>query len=307
MKYTSRRLLLCGLAALSICAATTAVSAATIVAAKTDSLDHNQTNSAFFTASSNNSVTLAAADGWAPVAPAQAAAISSVTTKKSYSIAGDSTAAGNWTDGNGVPGGITLAFEAQLTISASPPSPAGSFLTNPGASGGTLGNGIGVTQTSGGNDDIDAGDGITVGAVTVSNVSFTGMLADPNYTFTPGGVSGFGTRVLRSNNFAEATAGMVLTQGADTIGFGTATGTIASNQVIENNLGTGATPSSIFPRQSGPYTLLVTQGTAVIKGIGLGYDVTYDITAVPEPAAGLLAAIGAVALASTTRLKRRVG
>ena len=304
MKYTTRRLFLCGLAALSICAVTSAASAATIVVAKTDNLLHNDTNSPWFTSSSGGSP-LAAAGGWTPTVPTQAAAATStsVTTKKSFSFVGDSTAAGGWVDGNGVPAGITLTFDAEFTLSA---LPAGSLLTNPGASGSSLGGGIGITPTVGGNDDMDVGDGIGVSAVLVSNVSYTGALADPGHAFTPGSVANFGAILFRSNNFTEASAAMVLTQAADTVGFGTATGTIASNQAANNNFGPPGSPaSSIFPRQSGPYTLVVTQGTSVIKGMTLGYDVTYDITAVPEPAAACLLAIGAVALHGAGRLKRR--
>jgi hypothetical protein len=252
--------------------------ATAIVAAKTDNLLHNQTNSAFFTLSSDGSVALAADEsGWAPIAPTQAAAATttSTTPKKSFSISGNSTAAGNWVDGNGVPAGITLTFDAQFTITA---LPTGSILTTPGPSGGTLGRGIGVTQVVGGANDINLGNGIEVSPVIVSNVSFTGALAEPGFTFTPGGVSDFGTILFRSNNFDEATQGMVLTQGADTIGFGTATGSIASNLVVSNNFGPPGGDGSVFPRQSGPYTLLVTEGVSVIKGIKLGYDVTYDIT-----------------------------
>jgi hypothetical protein len=274
--------------------------AATIVAAKTDNLLHNQTNSPFFTLSTNGTTALAAADGWAPIAPTQAAAATttSTTPKKSFSFVGNSTAAGDWLDGNGVPAGITLTFDAQLTISA---SPTGLLLTVPGATGTTLGQGIGVTGTVGGNNDINTTWGIQVSPVTVSNVSFTGALTDPNYTFAPGGVGGFGTIVIRSSTFNNSTAGMVLTQGSDTIGFGVATGTIASNQVATNNFGTGSPASSIFPRQSGPYTLIATQGVSVIKGIGLGYDVTYGITAVPEPATLVLAFVGLLATCFSRR------
>jgi hypothetical protein len=257
-----------------------------VTVAKTDNLNHNVTNSAFFTLSADGSTPLLPEGGWSPIAPTQAAHVTSTTPKKSYSIAGNSTSAGNWVDGNGVPTGITLAFDAQFTITA---LPAGSFLTNPGASGATMGRGIGVTQTFGptGINDINLGNGLEFSPVTVSNVSFTGMLAEPGFNFTAGGVSGFGTVLFRSGNFDEDPAGtspdgMLLTQGADTIGFGTAAGSLASNLLMDNNFGPfQGTPgtSSAFARQSGPYTLVVTQGTSVIKGMTLGYDVTYDITA----------------------------
>ena len=284
----------CACAVMALCYGTRDASAALITAAKSDDLNHALAASAFFTLSSDGSVALPADNGWAPITPTQAGVVTSTTTKKSFNIAGNSTSMGGWVDGNGIPTGITLAFDAQFTISA---FPAGSFLTNPGPSGSTLGQGIGITQTLTGNDDIDAGDGISVSPVTVSNVVFSGSLTEPGYTFTPGGVSGFGTRVFRSNNFTEATSGMVLTQGADTLGFGTATGSVASNLIVDNNFGT---TSSIFPRQSGPYTLQVTSGTSVIKGIGLGYDVTYSV--VPEPATALLAVVG---LATTAVVRRR--
>jgi len=247
-----------------------------IVVAKTDNLLQNQTDSAFFTLSTDGSLAPLPSFGWAPIAPTQAAAATttSTTPKKSFSIPGNSTAAGNWVDGNGVPAGITLTFDAEFTISA---LPNGSLLTNPGASGGAFGRGIGVTQTIGGANDINTGDGLQFSPVTVSNVSFTGTLTEPGFDFTPGGVSGFGTILFRSGDFNEATQGMVLTQGADTIGFGRATGSIASNLAANNNFGPPG-DSSVFPRQSGPYTLLVTEGVSVIKGMTLGYDVTYDIS-----------------------------
>ena len=71
--------------------------------------------------------------------------------------------------------------------------------------------------------------------------------------------------------------------------FAAPAGTVASNLVVNNNFGTsgGANPaSSIFARQTGPYTLAVTAGTSAIKGIGFGYDVTYDIAAVPVATPG---------------------
>jgi hypothetical protein len=304
MKLSSSRVFRCGFAALLVfaCAGGEA-RAATIVVAKTESIFHNQTNSPFFTVSSNGTTTLApTATGWAPIAPTQAAAATttSTTPKKTFTFVGDSTSAGNWVDGNGIPAGITLTFDAQFTITA---TPAGSLLTVPAATGGPLGQGIGVTSVVGGNDDIDAPEGIAVSPVLVSGVSFTGSMLEPGFTFTPGGVSGFGTTAFRSSTFNNMTAGMVLTQGSDTIGFGVATGSLASNQQINNNLGEGTPASSVFPRQTGPYTLASTVGVSVIKGIALGYDVSYDVTAVPEPGALILVVCG---VAGCGLFRRRV-
>ena len=300
MHIAMRGFLMGSCAALCVVAAASDVSGAAIVGTKTDDLNHSDTNSAFFTLSTDGTTTLLPDNGWAPSAAAPAGTINSVTTKKSFSVVGSSTAAGNWTDGNRVPTGITLTFDALFTISA---LPSNQFLTVPGATGTTLGRGIGITfqNVPPGNDDMDLAEGIAVSPVTVSNVVYSGSLADPNFTFTPGDVSNFGTRVFRSNNFAEGTAGMLLTQGTNTIGFGTATGTIASNQLIENNFGT---TSSVFTRQTGPYTLEVTQGVSVIKGIGLTYDVTYDVSPVPEPSTALLA-LGGIVITAVARRRPR--
>ncbi len=151
-------------------------------------------------------------------------------------------------------------------------------------------------------DDLDLNDGIGVSAVTVSNVLFAGAPTEPNYAFTPGTVSNFGTRVFRSNNFAELSAGMLLTNTVTsaTIGFGQQTGTIASNLAIDNGFAAGAFDSA---RQTDPYTLVVTVGNTAIKGIGMAYDVNYDIAAVPEPATAMLVAGGLGAL--SLRRRRR--
>jgi hypothetical protein len=251
--------------------------AETIVVTKTDELHHQQSTSPFFTLSADGSTALAPANGWTPVAPTQAAHVTSTTPKKTFQFIGDSTAAGNWVDGNGIPAGITLSFDAEFTITA---LPTGSYLTNPGASGSVLGRGIGVTQTFGptGLNDINLGDGLDFSAVTVSNVNFAGTLADTNYQFNSGDVSDFGPIVFRSGVFQEENHGMVLTRGSDTIGYGLGTGSVASNLIMNNNFGPPTGDSSLIPRQTGPFTFVVSHGVGAIKGILMEYDITYDIT-----------------------------
>ena len=265
-----------------------------VVVAKHENLEHVRNNttgvtlSPFFTAHTDGTA-IGPANGWAPISPVQAATpgAASTTPKKSFSFVGDSTAAGNWTDGNGVPAGITLAFDAQFTIAAITTTEPALVLTVPGLSGtNQSGRGIGVTtqQDVNGVDDINAGRGLEFSPVTVSNVSFTGTLADTNFSFTPGGVSNFGVQLFASGVFNETNQGMVLTQGADTIGFGVTTGTIASNLRQDLNFGIYQNPlptppySSEFPRQSGPFTLVTTVSAGAVRGFTLGYDVAYDIS-----------------------------
>jgi hypothetical protein len=310
MRSVSRGFLTGGCAALILaCGAAADLSAAIVNGTNipdnmTHSMDPNV--SPFFTASADGLQTFVAANGWAPITPAQAATVGSITTAKAFSIVGNATAANGWVDGNKIPTGMVLTFNAQFTFSAIGQP----YLTTPGNSvgtGGTLGRGIGITFQSGatGLDDIDPNEGISVSAVTVSNVSYTGTPSDPNFTFTPGSgtVSNFGTRVFRSNNFAEGTAGMLLTnQAGDTIGFGTASGTLASGLAIDNGFVAGTFDSF---RQTTPYTLVVTQGVSVIKGIGMAYDVSYDIQPAPEPSTALLA-VGGLATAAMGRRRFRV-
>jgi hypothetical protein len=147
-------------------------------------------------------------------------------------------------------------------------------------------------------NDIDVGRGLLFSPVTVSNVSFTGTLADSGYTITPGGVSNFGVQLFQSGQLNEGTSAMRLTQGVDaivdpgeqTIGWGNASpfgdGTLASHLRMETNFGAYQDPpvtdpllaSSAFPRQSGPFTILTTQNASMIRGLTLGYDVTYNIS-----------------------------
>ena len=283
--------------------ATANVWAESIVRTRTDTLDHNVDKSAFFTQRVDGTAYARTDENWGPKETAKAGEAVSTTPSKTYIITGNSTSAGGWTDGTGVPAGLVLTFTAEFTISALPLS-GGSFLTNPGngTTGTAHGRGIGVTQTLGGIDDIDKPDGLHVSAATISDVSFTGTLTEPGFTFTPGGISNFGTRVFRSNNFDEAVAGMLLTQGEETIGFGLSTGTLASNLIASNNFGNAGgaePPSSIFDRRVGPYTLVVdgpdaTNNVSVIKGIGIAYEVMYDITAAPVGVPGDYNANGTV-------------
>ena len=154
------------------------------------------------------------------------------------------------------------------------------------------GRGIGVTSVSTGAtaiDDINNGRGLEFSPVTVSNVNFSGTFADPGYTFTPGTVSNFGVQLFESGQFNETSQGMTLTHSTGTIGFGqalTGSGTTAEFGELKMNLNFGpyhptppADPSSAFPRQSGPFTIITTQGSATMfRGFTLGYDVTYDIS-----------------------------
>jgi hypothetical protein len=307
MSHIVSRILASGCAALLVFVSAVGARAEAVVVEKYENLLHStvgepvtESYSPFFTAHTDGVTPFDPADGWAPLdvtIAGDTTTATSTTPHKSFSILGDSTAAGNWTDGNGIPAGITLTFDAQFTITpiSTLPEDTGvtlmltvpGFLDPPNPNTRHSGRGIGVTSVPGGADDINNGRGLAFSAITVSNVVFSGSLADPGYTFTPGGVSGMGAQLFESGIFQETSQGMTLTHDTGTIGFGQAlgSGTTAAFGELKMNLNFGPFQdppgdSSAFPRQPGPFSISTTQGSAAtFRGISLGYDVTYDISA----------------------------
>ena len=253
-------------------AVTLQVSAAlAITSVKTVDLLHNNTNSPFFKTTPDGLDTFSpytvGAATFTPVGDPRAGESTSITTNGVFSVVGNSTSAGGWTDGNGVPAGLTLNFNVSITFGVGAGSPAGSLLTltNNGAN---RGDGLGITQTFHGNSTLASSnlnevigigtDVFAASAVTVSDVAFTGTLTEPGFNFTPGTVGNFGPYVLRSSGFQEIgeTAGLVSEtgpadpsgQGLPTIGFGIPSshpsealrgqGVVASHVYIDNNFGT---------------------------------------------------------------------
>jgi hypothetical protein len=321
MAIATSRIIACGCAAFLL-VPSVAARADAVVVTKHENLEHYTVNtptpaaesySPFFTHHIGGTKEFLPSNGWTPLLTEEQPKVqagtpgaTSTTPKKTFTFVGDSTSAGNWLDGNGIPTGITLTFDAQLTITAFSLTPNDApFLTVPGLSNtNQSGRGIGVTSVVDGPDDINLVPqrGLAFSPVTVSNVSFSGTLAEPGFTFTAGGVSGFGVELFASGVFVEGDRGMLLTQGEDgvadpgeeTIGFGKTSGTLASGLAQNLNFGpyspgpaggsaTPNDPSSVFPRQSGPFTLVMTEsetpnGGGTIRGFTLGYDVTYDIS-----------------------------
>src|SRR5688500_5003250 len=134
MALTRSRVLASGCAALFVFSSAVGVRAAAVVVAKHENVEHYTVNtptpaaesySPFFTHHVGGIKPFLPSNGWAPLLTVEQPAVqagtpgaTSTPPKKSFSFVGDSTAAGNWTDGNGVPAGITLSFDAELTITA---------------------------------------------------------------------------------------------------------------------------------------------------------------------------------------------
>src|SRR4051794_12441201 len=191
-----------------------------VTSVKKINLLHNQTVSPFFTKNAIGGAFTAftATDAtstvsFTPVGTVQAGQVTSLISNGSFSITGNSTSAGGWADGNGVPTGITLTFNTQFTIGMPAGTPAGYFLTNPGTSGNPLGNGIGIAQGAGNVSTIDSSnqtqpvgaccEALVVSAMSVSAVSFSGALAESGFGFAAGTVGNFGPYVIQANDFTE--------------------------------------------------------------------------------------------------------
>ena len=171
--------------------------------------------------------------------------------------------------------GVTLSYDVTFTIAAA------NGLNLITANGNT-GNGLGIANSATQNyGALNAGEVLQISAVTTANHAWSGTPTE-SFAFTPisFGVTRF--TAFRSPNFVEATDTATLSDGTNTWGFGTATGTTASNVAMENTLG------STFTAAGGDVPLTFTTNTGSggwnLKGFQLSTPVSYEIVAVAPPA-----------------------
>jgi fibronectin-binding autotransporter adhesin len=194
---------------------------------------------------------------------------SMTTGTGTLTVVGNSTSAGGWIDGNGIPAGVTLTFSVQFT--AHTPDE-GTYLTTKANSGTGLGDGIGIVQSVEGLGSMEPGETLILSALTLNSVNWSGSPAEPGFTLIPGTLSNMKWNRLRANGFS---AGMVATTAEGTFGFGTSSGTLGSNLPIPN-LYTGNGSFSTLGT-AGPITFTVEQGAWNLKGLGFAYEVTYEM------------------------------
>jgi len=196
-----------------------------------------------------------------------AGAADTTTVSGTVDIVGTATAASNFSNGNQLPEGVTLSYDLNFTIS----SPDGLLTT----SNGNTGNGIGVGP--GQFEATNNGEQLVFSPATISNIAFSGTPTDGS-TFVPGTVSDVALTNFRSANFPEATTGAVLSDGTDSVGFGIATGSVASNIPINNSFAANARFPG-FSLLTNPVTLTADTGTSSfnLKGFELATIFTYTI------------------------------
>lgn len=196
-----------------------------------------------------------------------AGAADTTTVSGTLTVNGNANAANNFMNGNQLPAGVSLTYDVSFTIS----SPDGLITTD----GGNTGNGIGVGPAQ--FEQLDDGEQLVFSAATISNVVFAGTPDDTDVSFIPGTVENVALDNFRSNNFAEVSEGAVLTQGSDTIGFGTASGSLASNIAMNNGLAAATRYPAMIMDQ--PITLAAEAGASIfnLKGIQLAAIYTGEV------------------------------
>ena len=187
-----------------------------------------------------------------------AASADTTNVSGTVTIVGNAIAADDFTSGNQLPQGVTLSYDLDFAIS----TPDGLLTTDAGNTGNGLG--VGPDQYEALND----GEQLAFSTATISNVVFSGEPVD-DVDFVPGDVEDVAFTNFRSNNFPEASTGAVLSNGIDSVGFGLASGSVASGVAINNSFGA----ATRFPAFSlfDPLTLTADAGASSfnLKGFEL--------------------------------------
>lgn len=181
--------------------------------------------------------------------------------------------ADDWRNGNSIPAGVSLSYTLSFTIA----SQNGANLIT---SGTNTGNGLAIANNGTQNyGALNVGEVLVISAITRGEAQWSGA-PTANYAFTPISVGSTGFTSFRAGNFPEGTTGATLSDGTDTWGFGTSTGTVVDNQLIKNGFGM---PEYIFPSAGGalPLTLTTDQGSWNLKGFQLSTPVSYEVVALP--------------------------
>lgn len=180
--------------------------------------------------------------------------------------------ADDWLDGNAVPAGVKLGLDVSFTISAVN----GKNLIT---ANGNTGNGLAIADDATQNyGNIDVGELLQISAITASNPAWEGTPTEA-FTFTPGTIGTPKFTGFRSNTFEEPTESMTLSDGANTWGFGLATGSVAGGLKMDNTFN-----ATSFAAAGGdlPLTLTTNAGSWALKGFQLSTPFAYEIVPAPS-------------------------
>lgn len=214
-------------------------------------INTNTNNRPFFTEGGSNGYVGDVATG---------ASSSSTVVRERITLVGSATVENGYADGNGIPVGVAISCDVSFTVTAT-----AGLLTDGGN------NGLGIDSGTGEADQLDPGEQLYFGPITLSNVVFrdprnlllrgTTSLANPSWN------------VLRSNDFNEAAEGAFISSDAtglqDVSGFG-----VAGAGQIQNDFNAGT-----FGPLPAAY-LTTTTGAWRLKGIGYQFEVNFALNAI---------------------------
>jgi len=193
---------------------------------------------------------------------------STATLSGAYTIVGNATAGGGFTDGNSLPVGVTATYDISFEISTT----TGALLSAGAGEGNGLGAGNGDAFFASTNGNFSGN--LVFGPATITGVSFTGAPADTRFAFSNGSVDSVDLLGLSSQSFS-GTNDAVLTNAAGNTVVSFATSTSAGQVVLD------ATNNNLFEAQElGDAILVVTNGGLHVRGFTLGTNFSYEISEV---------------------------
>lgn len=182
---------------------------------------------------------------------------SSLVGRERVTIVGTATEAGNYSDGNGVPEGVAIAFDVSFEVSTS---------TGTLVDGGDFG--LGVDSGSGVANGIDGNEQLHFSQIALSNV----VVRDPRNLIVDDSESiGATWSVLRSADFDESLVGAIASSDAAGLDNVTAFGTAGPN-AIDNNWTAGTLDHALSEMY-----LTTTGGNWRLKGIAYSIDLNFDL------------------------------
>ncbi len=191
------------------------------------------------------------------------------TISGSFTLVGNASAAGGYTDGNGLPAGVTVNYDVSFDLSTTNGSNLSAGLSESNG----LGAGNGDAFFTPANNNYSGN--LIFGAATISYVSFSGTPADTNYVFSNGTVDSIELLGLSSKSFTGTNDAVLLAADNTTVLIDFTTDPVANpgETLIDgtnNNLFDG--------QQLGDAIFAVTNGGAHIRGFTLGTNLSFFIS-----------------------------
>jgi hypothetical protein len=184
-----------------------------------------------------------------------------------FTVIGNSTAAGGFTDGNSLPSGITVTYDISFDLSTT----TGALLSAGLSESNGLGAGAGDAFFAPANGNFSGN--LIFGAATISNVSFTGSPTDAGFVFSNGTVDSIDLLGLASASFNGSNDAVLLASDNSTVLVDFTTDAASTTETLID-----ATNGNLFAGQElGNAIFAATNGGAHLRGFTLGANLSYEI------------------------------